>query len=198
VEKFTRRQARPAWAFLLPKIWPPKGGFFMPFFNPYSLAAKALVTVLVAAGLFGSGWYYGRYYRGLECDIAAAKVREASDKALREAIQEKAVIESQLAAISHKIDIDDAKRQTEIDRIRDDNRRLAAAIRLRQPAKCPSGSDAVPENSGAAASADGADPIEFSGACARFLADLAADAERVREQAIVGQKWAVAVKRAQK
>lgn len=166
--------------------------------DPRILAFKAVIAAVALAVSAAVGWYYGDYYRGLECDIAAAKVREASDKALREAIQENAVLESQLAAISHKIDIDDAKRQTEIDRIRDDNRRLAAAIRLRQPAKCPSGSDAVPENSGAAASADGADPIEFSGACARFLADLAADAERVREQAIVGQKWAVAVKRTQK
>jgi hypothetical protein len=198
VEKFTRRQARPAWAFLLPKIWPPKGGFFMPFFNPYSLAAKALVTVLVAAGLFGSGWYYGRYYRGLECDIAAAKATEAADETLRKAIQEKASVESRLSAISHQIDTDDAKHQTEIDRMRDDNRRLANTIRLRKPASCPGRADAVPESSGAAAGDNEADPVEFSGACARFLADLAADAERVREQAIAGQKWAVAVKRAQK
>lgn len=159
--------------------------------NPYALAAKTLIIMLAAAGLLVTGYRYGDYYRGLECEIAVAAAQHAADRALTDAIQEKAAVESQLAAISHKIDIDDAKRQTEIDRIRDDNRRLAAAIRLRQPAKCPSGSDAVPENSGAAASADGADPIEFSGACARFLADLAADADRVREQAAAGRAWAI-------
>jgi hypothetical protein len=195
VEKFTRSQARPARAFLLPKIWPPKGGFFMPFFNPYSLAAKALVTVLVAAGLLGSGWYYGRYYRGLECEVEAAKAQHAADQALTEATREKSEVESKLTGIKYQIEVDDAKHQAEIDEALNVNRRLANSLRLRKPAHCPSHTNTLPEGPGAPASGHEADSAEFSIACARVLTELAADADRVREQAIAGRAWAIKLHR---
>jgi hypothetical protein len=163
----------------------------MPDFNPYSLAAKALVTVIVAAGLLGSGWYYGRYYRGLECQVEAAKAQHAADQALTEATREKSEVESKLTGIKYQIEVDDAKRQTEIDEALNVNRRLASSLRLRKPASCPGRADAVPENSGYAESDNEADPVEFSGACSRFLADMAADADRVREQAAAGREWAI-------
>jgi hypothetical protein len=166
----------------------------MPEINPYSLAIKAFAAIAIASGLLGIGWHYGDYYRGLECDIAAAKATEAAAETLRNAIEYKTAVESRLAAISHQIDIDDAKRQTEIDHLRDDNRRLAQSLRLRKPAACPSGADAVPESAGAASSADEADPIAVSVACARAITELAADADRVRDQAIAGQQWAIKIR----
>jgi hypothetical protein len=159
------------------------------------LAAKALAVLLAILGAAWAGWYYGDYYRGLECEIAVAVARHAADRALTEAVQEKAALESRLADARYQIDTDDAQRQTEIDRLRDDNRRLASSLRLREPANCPSRADAVPDSAGASASADEADPAEFSRACARFLTELAADADRVREQAAAGREWAIKIHR---
>jgi ribosomal protein S12 methylthiotransferase accessory factor YcaO len=131
--------------------------------NPYGLAAKALAVLLAILGAAWVGWHYGDYYRGLECEIAVSAARHAADRALTEAIQEKSAVESRLADARYQIDTDDAKRQTEIDRLRDDNRRLASSLRLRKPAHCPSRADTVPDSAGTAASAHEADPAgEFS------------------------------------
>lgn len=159
--------------------------------NPYALAAKTLIIMLAAAGLLVTGYRYGDYYRGLECEIAVAAAQHAADRALTDAIQEKAAVESRLADVRYQIEVNNAKRQTEIDEALNVNRRLASSLRLRKPASCPGRADAVPENSGAAAGDNEADPVEFSGACSRFLADLAADADRVREQAVAGRAWAI-------
>ncbi len=158
-------------------------------------------TTAIAAGaalLVGatSAWWLTAEYKDNKwlAKIEAQKVEAA--KQLQVATEKVIEIERKHNAIATQLEIQNANKQTQLDKVQSDNRRLAAQLGgLRDPGRRQSCPSALPANSGASQqpATETADS-RLSAEATEFLLEFARDADRAAQYANSCYEWIQQIK----
>lgn len=154
------------------------------------LIAGALGLALAA---FLGGVWTGQHYTALSYEAVLATLQGEAAQAMSDAMAETYSVQKRLDDTKYQLEIQDAQHQTEIQRVLDDNRRLAATVGMRDPGARAGCQGAVPESAGTAAGDHESASAELSREATAFLLGFAADADRVRAQLGACQQWASAL-----
>lgn len=146
--------------------------------------------VLLAAFVSGAGATYRYEENKWHAAIAAQQIEAAA--ALQQATEAVLVHERRAAELKDKLETENANAQRKIIKTLDDNRKLVAAVGLRDPGAA--GGCAVSRDPDATGGGKtGASGARLSGPASEFLLTLAADADRVVAQLDACRAWAGAV-----
>ena len=158
-------------------------------------------TTAIAAGVAlvvgaTSAWWLTAEYKDNKwlAKIEAQKVEAA--KQLQAATEKVIEIERKHNAIATQLEIQNANKQTQLDKVQSDNRRLAAQLGgLRDPGRRQSCSSTLPANSGTTQQpAPEAADSRLSAEATEFLLEFARDADRAAQYANSCYEWIQQIK----
>ena len=149
----------------------------------------------LAVGATGSGWLTAEYKDNKWIAKVEAQKVEAA-RQLQEATEKVIELERQRNQIATKLEIQNAEKQTELDKALSDNRRLANQLGgLRDPGRRQSCPTALPN---AAATAEqpsaGTADARLSAEASEFLLEFAREADRAAQYASTCYQWIQQVK----
>lgn len=162
----------------------------------FSFRTTLLLAALAAIWSAAGSWWLTAEYKDNKwmAKVEAQKVEAA--KQLQVATEQVIATERKHNEIATKLEIQNADKQTQLDKALSDNRRLAVQLGgLRDPgrrASCPS---TVPANSGAAKQPETqASDSRLSAEASEFLLEFARDADRAAQYANTCYEWIKQVK----
>lgn len=156
----------------------------------YTAGAKLTITILAIIAAFACGFNAGWTEQGLRQDKILKEQEIASSKLLLEATNDAKNTEAQLANATREIEAQHTSSERAINRLRADNARLVAAVRVRYSSANGGSVDAMPKAPGRAFLDTGPSlGDEFPGRLAEFSAEQSAAADRNTDKLIACQAY---------